>query len=67
MVIERSRSFRAVTGLAGDLEPLVRAEDRLERLGEHAMVIRDQNADLLRQIVDGGLQGFLPAHSDLLR
>ncbi len=48
-------SFRAsstaslpVARAAGDLDPLVAGEDRLEGLGEQAVVVRDENADRLR-------------------
>ena len=40
--------------MAYDLEPVVRGEDRLERLPEQAMVVRDQHADPVWD-VDGGL------------
>jgi len=42
--------------VAGDLEPTVGPEDRLQGLREQAMVVRNQHADLLRHGRDGGLQ-----------
>ena len=49
-----------VPGMTRDLEPVVRRQDRLQRLREHAVVVRDQDADLLRQVVDGGLHAAAP-------
>ena len=56
-----------VAGVACDLDPLVRGKNRLERLGEHAVVVRDQDGVLVREVVDGGLQVSSPQQCDLLR
>jgi hypothetical protein len=50
--------LRAVAGMAGDLDPLVRRQDRFERLREHAVVVRDQNGVLLLES-EGGLHCYL--------
>src|ERR1044072_4315153 len=49
--------------MAGDLEALVRQQDRLERLREHAVVVRDQDAVPLRQVFDGCFHGVAPLHN----
>jgi len=46
--------FRAISGVAYDLEPIVRRENRLEGLPEQAVIVRDQHADPFWH-VDGGL------------
>ena len=51
--------LRSIPGVAHDLEPVIRREDRLEGLPEQAVVVRDQHADPLWH-VDGGLHDAVP-------
>ena len=51
--------LRSIPGVAHDLEPFIRRQDRLEGLPEQAVVVRDQHADPLWH-VDGGLHDAVP-------
>ena len=59
MRAERSRqldSLAAVARVAGDLDPVVGRQDRLQRLSKKTVIVGDQDADRFWQ-VSCGFQG----------